>query len=356
MRNVFIVLVLLIANFCHGQINVLSTTWSEILITPNALTKVNVNNFSASPTVAQIRVVVSDMNSNELLEVLSSPLTIKPGISFLSPTGFQEIRYARNSTGDYLRSQSALPPGNFNFCIEIIAAEVEVLETYCETIQSTRDEFLTLISPSDGDSIYTSYPNLVWNHSGNFGDGIERFYRILIAVKHNNQTNEEALSLNSPHWVSPALKNHLLIYPQGAPILTKGLTYVWQVQLLINGTIAQTSEVWNFALAMPPMVQDIKYINLSREKFTPVFNAYQTIFLRFDEPYNSANLQVVVYGEMDKQLALPFTIDGDVSSRSSGDTFLLNIDVSSLVPQDMPYKLQISNGQGIAYNLSFFKK
>jgi hypothetical protein len=356
MRNLLIVLILLIANFCQGQINVLSTTWSEILITPSALAKVNVNNLSNSPTVAQIRVVVSDINSNQLLEVLSSPLTIKLGVSFLSPTGFQEIRYARNSTADYLRTQNALPIGSYNFCIEIIAAEVEVLETYCETIQSTRDEFLTLISPSDGDSIYSSYPNLVWNHSGNFGDGIERFYRIIVAVKHVNQTNEGALSLNSPHWVSPPQKSHVLSYPQGAPTLVKGLTYVWQVQLLINGTIAQTSEVWNFSLAMPPIVQDIKYINLSREKFTPVFNAYQTIFLRFDEPFNSENLRVMVQDETSKPIILPFVIDGANSGRASGDTFLLNVDVSQLIPQEKPYKLEISNGQGISYNLSFFKK
>lgn len=356
MRKLIVIFILIISQYCNGQINILSTTWSEVLVTPTALTKVNVNNLSSTSTLAQVKVTVSDMNAQELLIILSSPITIKPGISFLTPSGFQEIRYARSSSSDYIRTQNTLPPGNFIFCIELVANEVEVLDNYCETIQSTRDEFLTLISPSDGDSLYTQYPNLVWNHNGNFGDGVNRFYRIVISPKNSNEKNEEALSLNNPIWVSPPLKSHILNYPQGAPSLAQGKTYVWQVQLLLDGVVIQTSEVWNFSIAMPPVILDIKYINLSREKFTPVFDAYQTIFLRFDEPYNAENLKIEVYTDQKTSLNLPFTIEGSSSGRASGDTYLLNIDVSTLTPRDMPYQIVITNGQGIGYNLSFFKK
>lgn len=340
-----------------AQLNITSTTWSEVAITPNAITRVGVFGQNTSGSMVQIHTTIVDDKGVKLLDVISTPITISSGVQMLSPSTFSQVRYAQNSTGDYIKVQSALPIGTYTFCIELLSNTIEVLDRYCESIVSSRDEFLNLVYPMNGDSVYTVYPNLSWSHSGNFGDATTRYYRIVLSELERGQTNEEALNLNQPFWISAPLNAHVISYPQNAPRLQEGKTYVWQVQLLYNGMVAQSSEIWRFKVAQKPIYRDLEYISLTRNSSIGLIEAFNFIHVRFDEPTNNNQIVVsaIFSGDINKRIDLPFELK--VAPDSGGNAiYLLKVDVSKLTSESKPYKLSVRSGQGIDYGLNFIKK
>lgn len=342
---------------CFSQLSITSTTWSELAVTPSAVSRVGIFAQGANGSLVQIHTSITNESGVRVMDIISAPMVINDGASMLSPSSFASISYAQGSTGDYLKSQNALPIGSYTFCIEILSNTIEILDQYCESIRSNRDEFLTLIYPSNGDSIYTINPNLTWTHTGNFGDQNTRFYRIVLSEISKDQSVSDAINMNSPLWISTPLVEHSISYPISAPQLKEGHSYVWQVQLLYNSSVAQTSEVWKFSVASKPVYQDLEYISLTREKNRNLFEAYNHINVRFDEASNNREIEVTAQfsGDVSQVYKLPYELKVEPVV-GGNNTYLLKVDVTSLLPEKKSYELFIKSGQEVSYSLNFIKK
>lgn len=340
-----------------AQLSISNTTWSEIAVTPHAVTRVGVFGQNVNGSSVQVHVTITDNNGVALLDVISAPVSVSNGMNMIAPNSFTQVRYAQNSSGDYIKTQNALPLGTYNFCLELLSNSIEVLDRYCESLVSTRDEFLNLVYPANGDSIYTTNPNLSWSHSGNFGDFSSRYYRIIVAECEKGQSNAEAINLNQPTWISNALNAHSITYPLNAPKLYEGHSYVWQVQMLYNGVVTQTSEVWRFIIAQKPIFRDLEYIMLTRNSSVGMIEAFNYVNVRFDEASNNNQIKVTAthMGSDMKPMELPFELK--VEPGVGGNViYLMKVDVSSLPIESKPYKLAIRSGQSIDYGLNFLKK
>jgi hypothetical protein len=110
---------------------------------------------------------------------------------------------------------------------------------------------ISLISPSDGDSIDTKNPLLTWSYFGGLNQNNERsFYRIIIVELKDKQSAEAGIIVNQPIVKMDRVPGTQLFYPYDAPEIKEGIWYGWQVQKISNNVIVDKSEAWKFILPL----------------------------------------------------------------------------------------------------------
>lgn len=356
MRILFFLLIFFPCFSVQSQISILSATVTEYTVSAATATRISVYAVGSEGIMVQVRASVKDRHGQPVFDVLSEQVPLKNGTQQLAPMSFVYRNYAASELGNSLRTSGILPFGQYEYCVEVIADEIEVLDVYCDNLVSTFEEFLSLIYPGNGDSVVTTTPTLIWNHTGVFGSGDgEKYYHLVLTEKLPGQSAEEALLNNPVLWSRKYLTSHNIPYPVSAPKLKEGATYVWQVLAVYNGAIIQTSEVWVFSIGIPVKGSDIKYINVRRGMYPGIFDAYESLFLRFDEPYNIGSLRVEITDKSGNTF-IPALAEDKESGQELRGSNLLRIDIQPLVSGEDVYTVWISDGHNARYELKFRKK
>ncbi|NOX19060.1 MAG: hypothetical protein GXO87_12370, partial [Chlorobi bacterium] len=196
------------------------------------------------------------------------------------------------------------PEGRYTICIGAYDSEDNLLTKSCAEFKIAYIDPPYLISPLDGDTTFTQYPNFIWSPIVDIYSNQRIFYAIRISEKKKNQTNERAIADNIPYFQG---KTELttLSYPPTAQELEKNKTYVWQIKALDENDypIASNngnSPVWAFTYGEQtvslPMTMNVKFLK-------------DSVTLTEDEPSETLNIEVSFQAPSDKVIAVDSLID-----------------------------------------------
>jgi hypothetical protein len=348
---------LLIGVSLNAQVSIVSHQFTEWTASPSSMLSITAMNSEQNAIDVKLHATLSTTSGELVCEVFSTTLKLNSGVQSLRATSFEKLTNGRSTVSSGVKDQGILPFGDYSFCIEVLAGGVEVLDQQCEQLSSDYTEFLNLISPSNGDSVVTQNPLLIWTHSGNFMDANEKAgYRLIVAEIKDGQTAESAVLLNNPVWIECCLRAHQSLYPVAAPKLMQGSSYAWQIQRLYNGQVVQTSETWMFYVPIPLKHQDLKYVNLKKGVNSDVFPVFERLYFRFDEPYNGANLTYKIFNSSREEIVIPVTVDSESNSIPEAGTKKIGfntyeLDILQYQLEPGYYTVEIFNDKAEKYEL-----
>tara|TARA_B100000575_G_C23013110_1_gene583543 strand:- start:38 stop:769 length:732 start_codon:yes stop_codon:yes gene_type:complete len=218
---------------------------------------------------------------------------------------------------------------------------------------------ISLITPSDKDTIETKYPLLSWFYL----DGMrpaERatYYRILLTELKEKQSAEAGIILNRPLLKIDRLKSTQLFYPYDAPELEEGHRYGWQIQKIQNNITIDKSEAWEFTLPMPEIPKAC-YHRMNVKPNSNMCNAFDgKLLFYFEEDYNAGVLDFYLYDDRGNLLDVEVTRNPEknfevqrVNEKRTGANYF-EIDLGSSAPLGM-YRLLVKGAKNQKYHLLF---
>lgn len=247
MKALFTFLILLPLHVYSG-VSILNSCWDESFISAKSISQVDICAIDAEGLVVQVHATIRNELGNKLLEVISAPISIEEGVNRLRPTIFFNIEYSSDSEANYTMTEGRLPIGNYSFCLEISEFNGGVLDECCDVVYSEPNEYLTLSSPFDSLRLAQPPQNFIWNHRGNFGDLLSRYYQMLVVELKEGQSPNEALENNIPIWTSSPVTTHVVQYPENVAPLEAGKYYVWQIQMIYRNHVKQCSPPATFLI------------------------------------------------------------------------------------------------------------
>jgi hypothetical protein len=148
-----------------------------------------------------------------------------------------------------------------------------------------------------------------------------------------NQTADNAISVNSPLFILNNLNSHSIMYPIDATSLVKGKTYAWQVQKTTNGVATKVSEAWQFTIKNIVLAKNNGYALLKRKLDASFYTIRDgKLCFKFDEFYNGGNFSCSIYNWKREKIS-PIAKNNDynvgVSTKKLGYNYF-EIDLSVL--------------------------
>jgi hypothetical protein len=242
----------------------------------------------------QVQVITQLFNSANavVLTVKSAPFQLQKGLNsgLSGDRKSANVEYAGGQQATYLKTTHNLPSGRYKICSSVIAVQVsEKLDDFCDELEADFNQYLYLVNPFDNDTIDTKTPLLSWAHSEPFtilNQG--EFYRMVVSEIQKDQSQEEAITVNSPVMVKNYLKEHQVQYPYDAKELKEGKSYAWQVQKIGDGVVINKTETWKFNMRIRPETNVLKYVALRKQLDGGFYQANDgKVYFKFSEDYNN---------------------------------------------------------------------
>jgi hypothetical protein len=282
-----------------AQISLVSSLLSPNNINEQSLLNINLNNETTKGINVSIEMALTDGDNLVLMTANTNRFVLPSGVHFLAElpsVQLGKVQWQNTEKANYIKNNQLLPSGNFHVCYKVIPySVVEVPEIFCEDINSEGNSFLLLVNPADEDTIETTKPTLVWNHSEGFSlNSSSEFYRLLVCEKTSKESAEEAIVRKIPMIQRDFLNAHQINYSAEQKELEKGKTYAWQVVKMCNGIPCQKSDVWQFTVKQDKIPNYIQYAELSTSN-GPASSYLATdglVYFRFEEFYNHENGQI----------------------------------------------------------------
>lgn len=141
----------------------------------------------------------------------------------------------------------AAPAGSYKACLEVYESGTNrKLGGKCIDVVVKAAGALGLISPRDGDTIRTPYPQFLWLPPSPMPSGGATYTLKLVPVL-EGQSAEDATRSNHPQFAQTGLLATSLTYPTSATPLDTGNVYAWQVQVVApGGNVVSTSAASSF--------------------------------------------------------------------------------------------------------------
>lgn len=157
---------------------------------------------------------------------------------------------------------------------------------------------LNLVTPFDEDTIETIYPMFVWQIDLQSLLNDPRLSQQFILVeKINDQTNSAAINQNQPLLLLNQFQSDFYNYDVSNTELERGKTYVWQINLLYNNVLIQSSDPWQFTIEEQELVNK-QFILLKSEIDPTYFETDQdTLLFKIKANYSFVNQQVFLTNE-----------------------------------------------------------
>jgi hypothetical protein len=346
---------------------------AEITIINSSLISFQVNNKSicgcqllnsGSSESISIHAKLLDSFGNILLESTSTNFVVQNGLNNIIA---QDVLLLQNSVGSsnlaqYIASTGLLPSGNFQICIQTIPSSGEPPSEFCDQLTSDLSQFLTLVSPSDKDTITTLLPILTWNHSEPFNILIPgENYRIKLVEVHSDQNAEEAFYNNMPLFVRENVTSHIVPYPPEANTLEKGKKYSWAVQRTQNGVVTNSTDIWEFIIKNDSLPKDIKYFRVTNNSYNQIYSVVNNkiYFVIDDDKFSGLSSYAIYNSKLEK---VEINIAKDIANTEQGATnsTLFNsgynrlmLDISQYDLNTGSYTLELIATKGKKYKLSF---
>lgn len=346
-----------------AQISVINLQLMPYNVTPDGMLAASIMN-NGSPQQVQLISKLYNFNNELLITVKSNSFNLKQGLNspFDGSRKVNSSEFSKSQQAEHVKTTHGLPSGTFKVCINIIQSSTsEIVDEFCDEIESNFNQYLYLVSPADKDTVETSTPMLIWAHSEPFtilSQG--EYYRMVVSEIKNKQGAEEAVTINTPLMTKNYLTTHNLQYPYDAKELKAGNHYAWQVQKLANGVITNKTEAWEFVMKKKPEDKEIKYVAMKQAIDASFYTAYNAkVYFKYVEEYGSqGNILAILKNEAGKEF--PITINKDENNKtpnanlkSVGDNrFILDLNGEHL--KSGYYVLQINNEKKEAYYLKIY--
>lgn len=353
--------ILLFSIILKGQVSVVSIQLQTYNVTPDAMLSATISNLGGDQQV-QIVSKLYNFNNEILLSVKSTPFIAKKGLNspFDGTRKVSGVEYSVGNQAEYIKTTHGLPSGTYRVCIDVIQSQtVEVLDQFCDELESDYNQFLFLVYPADNDTIESTTPVLIWSHSEPFSVLSQgESYRMVVSEIKDKQDADEAISINSPLMLKNYLTTHNLQYPYDAKELIAGGRYAWQVQKIANGVITNKTEAWEFIVRKDKPLVDNKYTSLRKVLDAGYyFAANDKIFFRFDEEYASDKISIKIYNskrELVKPKAHSEEINKSIVNYKQNGYNRYEINLNELEVETGFYTLETKNGNGELYLLKFY--
>lgn len=349
---------MLIAVVGFSQLTIGSAVVNEFNVRPSQLFNVTVVSPGVSGTV-YLRARVVNSGGSVVLSAETQALNIKPGANVFNGNSIQLKNYTYGSIpqGQYLKSNGRLSSGLYNICIELVPLTgVEEGDEYCQQLNSSENEFIDLVFPSDKDTIETKNPVLTWTHSEAFNLLAEgEFFILTLVEKQEDQSAEAAVQSNIPIFVKSYLTAHQIPYGIDAKDLEEGKTYAWNVKKMSNGMVINRTESWEFTIKRNITPRPHKYVELKSKldgSFYSVVDDY--IYFKLNENYKNAAVQVSIRSDKGEYITPELSNEqkgGEVLSRGY-NTF--ELDLSPYHLKKGYYTLMVRGVKGKKYQLKFY--
>ncbi|MBN8702776.1 MAG: hypothetical protein J0M08_06910 [Bacteroidetes bacterium] len=350
----------LVASLVSAQVSVINSPFQTFNVTPNSLIQASIMNASGEQQIVLESKLINVANE-VVLSARSIPFAIHNGVntSANSSRQIERVEYGNSSQASYIKTSHLLPSGRFKLCIVVISATTsEVIDDFCDEIESDLSQFLFLVSPFDKDTIATTQPLLAWTHSEPFNVLSQgESYRMILVELKNDQTAEEGIVTNPTYFLKNNLLSHQVVYPIDANKLEADKRYGWQVQKIANDIVINKSEAWEFTLASKNKKFTPKYATLNKKLSSGFYTAYDNkVYFRFVENYSSNIAKAIIYDEkravIRPKLKSEATSSQPIAIKNNG-TNLFEIDLNSLNIQSGFHTLEIKNEKGELFLLKF---
>ena len=177
----------------------------------------------------------------------TSNFTLAAGTSKLDYQSIVNAQVLSSSTVYYSFVQTGrLPDGKYNICISLYQTiNQTALANQCISLNIASLSSVILISPFDGATLKTFFPDFFWTFPGELPDN-KITYSIKVTELKSDQTYADAIQFNAPLIFQTDLQQPIFSYPSSAPVLNEDGKYVWQVSVEINKVPKVLSEIWMF--------------------------------------------------------------------------------------------------------------
>jgi hypothetical protein len=256
--------------------------------------------------------VVTDNNSNTVVEGISANFMIKDGFTSPQSLIFSRLNYTNDKYKEIIyKSRGNLPPGQYQ--INIILVDRLSNEEVGEQTISEDVELLNppvLVDPLDKSELENINPNFVWLPPYPVSPALELTYKIKIVEIQSNQNPYAAIN-NNPIWFTQqGIKSQNLIYSVSARQFIKEKHYAWQIEAYAGGIYIGQTEVWEFTFAKK-VVNNPKPANYNQSYAVLKKNGNESYYLvinnlkfKFDEEYNQGILDVKILDPHQKEMKL----------------------------------------------------
>ncbi len=350
---------LLLSMTGYSQLSIVNSNLLPYNVTGQSMLQTTVLSTGGEGTV-RVKSFISNSAGKRVYTVESGVISIKTGannIAALVGNAFIE-KYSSLPQSKYVQTHHRLPSGLYTHCIVIEPLTgFEEGDELCNDIDASDMTFLSLVYPSDNDTIETNNPILTWTHSESFSLLNEgEHFKIIVVEMKDDQGAEEAVTTNQPVFTKSFLRSHQVQYPFDAKELEKGKNYAWQVQKLSRGTIVNKTEAWEFTLKPDPEVHEHMFTTLKTSLDASFYHVYNDkIYFRYDEKYKGGDIQIRILNERRHEIkpTLESTDGAAQNMKSAGyNQYILDLEPYNL--ERGFYIMECRNEKKEVYLLKFY--
>lgn len=359
LKKVFSLILVMIfsVTVTKSQVSVIGVQLQHFNVTPTSLLQASIMNAGTEQQVI-IESKLFNAGGEMLMSSRSAAFALHPGLNIATDRSVANVEYGSGNQSTYIKTSHILPGGRFKICVNIISAtNSEVIEDYCDEVESDLTQFLYLVNPPDKDVIPNPNPVLVWTHSEPFSIlGQGEYFRMIVVELSNAQSPEEGIVSNTPLFIRNYLTSHELLYPADAKILQVGHRYGWQVQKMSNDIVINKSEAWEFTLAANKTVTENQYAVLQKTLDAGYYTAINnSVFFRFNEEYSAGTVSCIIY-DSKRQPVKPKVESEGISKaynvkQNGQNRYEINLDKLNM--SSGYYTLQVKTEKGETFMLKF---
>lgn len=297
------------------------STWAQVTINFNApvygqslegVSFVQIVNNSTEDVKASVTIRVSEHTAGSVLVAALTSVPLKRGSNTLDRSVFSRARFSFGSNyyGLTLSQTGRFPEGEYEYCFEVEITDSKAPwpapffeNCFFQELQPLTP--LLLIDPADGDESCNTRPAFLWQLPAPFPAGAK--CRLILSELKDKQDIAEAVNYNIPIINQGNIAGNQLLFPGGAPSLTEGKTYAWQVTVYVEKAILKKSEIWTYKVKCEQEKQEPgtdSYRELKENDAGNFYVASKVLRFSFYNPYNGGLLSYSVVNLSDPRMPL----------------------------------------------------
>ena len=306
---------------------------------------------------AYVRVVV-EQAGNTSVSILRSALfeldeTVIIATSIAGYNGANlQLLSSRSGFENIQQSNFVFPSGAYNYCIELISEEGELIHKDCAAFKLINPLTLFLIYPFDQQELEEDRPVFTWTPI-NSGAYSNINYRIRWVENNEKANASEVFYTTQDFYQLSNLGENILPYKEEYPEFDPEKYYYWQVEAFSGRTILAKSDIWEFHF--PEEIekeQALAYVKVDLERFTDL-HLFNGDFLSF-EWTNDYSMIPFEYKILDFENKVISNTDRENLGAAQTGKNYFQMDVSDLVEVNKVYTLEVS-GSKKTYRIKFKK-
>lgn len=328
-----------------AQVSVQLMPVSPVQLKLSDMWRAQLINTSGTEQSVYLKGSVSYSNSTLIVEGVSDPMVLKPGVTLLTPSAVGIKGYQFNSSVSVpnLSSTEVFPFGTYTLCLKVYSNASAELGANCveATIKPLSPPML--LSPYNQSEIPVSLPLLIWSAPTPVPSGTSLQYELRLVEMLEGQTPTDAIQRNFALIEEKNLSNNFFQYPASATKLEKDKHYAWQITARGDNFLIGSTEVWSFTLSKDTMNVSKLYIpdQYYRLKAQPDGGygvAIETLGITWEEEYQPGQVKIQVFDASHKEIQVKEL----KLSRAFGDNrFIINLKETGKFKNGQLYFIEI---------------